>query len=684
MSVYDILKNVSGTRDIYTWGRGNYGQLGHGNTNNQAFPRLVDAPGGVVCCLRVMSQYFYFYPSNHRSFPFYYLQHFRYVACGDNVMYAISENGQLFACGLGRDGLLGRGVMHDGASLIAIEGLPSTITHLAVGSKLAVALDGEGRLWQWGASERGELSRPTVVHVPFPHASSSALASSSTIAFRHLACGSHHALAVSGDGIAYSWGRGLSGQLGHGRGTPQASQPLPLLHPSLLRLGPLWQVAAAEVTSLFLTQSGLLAGCGSNQWGQLGSDPDNVAEGGSVWEPMPIQGGESGSGNGSSSCSLPFPLLCGIAMGWRHCHGIDDRGAGWSWGQSKRGALGLGEGVTQSNGTPQRIPLPSDMPLVSLQSCKESSAAVTRSGQLLIWGYYPTSSGAQPVSDSNGGGGDSSSSSSIHWAPQLVEEVTGYSTFLQAWRKVCAIAVGDGFNAVLVGTAEKAATVTPASNTPAKPCVGRGKNGHSLSSSIAAPKVVTSPRRFERTRQKAPLTSPSAVVGRGRSGGKGGTVPGSPSLGVRTPLLPSAFVVNPSPGTPLATPGNFRHNQHHLPNGSSANAHAHAHAHVSSTPVAAISTPMSSSSLRQGPSVPPMVDVSAIGSNPPPLASPHMSLFRMVSKLSDSGEIDANGRRKLKQLIVRSDPVVVAALEMYEENRNMADFEETLREIALV
>jgi alpha-tubulin suppressor-like RCC1 family protein len=36
--------------DIYTWGRGDYGQLGHGNMNSRDVPTLLQVPVLLMCC----------------------------------------------------------------------------------------------------------------------------------------------------------------------------------------------------------------------------------------------------------------------------------------------------------------------------------------------------------------------------------------------------------------------------------------------------------------------------------------------------------------------------------------------------------------------------------------------------------------------------------------------------------
>ncbi|XP_065063622.1 RCC1-like G exchanging factor-like protein isoform X2 [Rhopilema esculentum] len=44
----DYIAALTDTRKLLTWGRGNHGRLGHGDTNDQYFPREVNLPGPVI------------------------------------------------------------------------------------------------------------------------------------------------------------------------------------------------------------------------------------------------------------------------------------------------------------------------------------------------------------------------------------------------------------------------------------------------------------------------------------------------------------------------------------------------------------------------------------------------------------------------------------------------------------
>ncbi len=97
------------------------------------------------------------------------------------------------------------------------------------------------------------------------------------VSFVQLACGGSHCLALAQGGVAWSWGRGSSGQLGHGDGTdrqqPQAVELQPeqaaaqFRRPEVVKVS---AIAAGQAHSAFATAGGELLVCGAGGDGQLG------------------------------------------------------------------------------------------------------------------------------------------------------------------------------------------------------------------------------------------------------------------------------------------------------------------------------------------------------------------------------------------------------------------------------
>lgn len=72
--------------DVYIWGRGKHGQLGHGDERNQFSPRPIDL-------------------SVFRA-----VQGLNSMACGFNFNCAVTPKGELFTWGYGAHGQLGHGM----------------------------------------------------------------------------------------------------------------------------------------------------------------------------------------------------------------------------------------------------------------------------------------------------------------------------------------------------------------------------------------------------------------------------------------------------------------------------------------------------------------------------------------------------------------------------------------------
>ncbi|CAI0379483.1 unnamed protein product [Linum tenue] len=75
----------------------------------------------------------------------------------------------------------------------------------------------EEEIWSWGAGTDGQLGTgklkdellPQLLHLP-------SLAASAAGSISMLACGGAHVVALTSGGRVLTWGRGTSGQLGHG------------------------------------------------------------------------------------------------------------------------------------------------------------------------------------------------------------------------------------------------------------------------------------------------------------------------------------------------------------------------------------------------------------------------------------------------------------------------------------
>ncbi|GLT98353.1 hypothetical protein SLE2022_158620 [Rubroshorea leprosula] len=225
---------------------------------------------------------------------------------------------------------------------------------------------GEEQVWSWGAGTDGQLGTgrlrdeylPQSLHLP---------SLSSTGPISMLACGGAHVVALTSGGKVLTWGRGSSGQLGHGEMINSLSpKPVECLGNDFIT-----QVSAGWSHSGFVSDAGCVFTCGDGSFGQLGH------------------------GDYRSHCS---PIKVSyfvnkhaqqIACGMRHslvlltdCPGDQVYG----FGAGKRGQLGVSINNIKSINLPQVTCGLKDIKITAISANGDHSAAISADGQLYTWG----------------------------------------------------------------------------------------------------------------------------------------------------------------------------------------------------------------------------------------------------------------------------------------------------------
>jgi alpha-tubulin suppressor-like RCC1 family protein len=184
------------TGQVYSWGNGGNGRLGHGDTQDRATACLV----GVLEGMNVTSLY-----------------------SGASHSLAISEEGACISWGKNNQGQCGHGNMTDHLFPMVIEyfqGKGDVISQVAGGWEHTLASTRDGRIFSFGSgykdSRRAGLP-PVLGHGGNEHQLLPCqIVSLSEENIVHIACGWDHSLAVSTEGLLYTWGAGTNGKLGHG------------------------------------------------------------------------------------------------------------------------------------------------------------------------------------------------------------------------------------------------------------------------------------------------------------------------------------------------------------------------------------------------------------------------------------------------------------------------------------
>jgi alpha-tubulin suppressor-like RCC1 family protein len=176
---------LNGKGQVFSWGAGTHGCLGHSNLRDRYSPIMIDDPLRGINIVQ--------------------------VACYENHSAAISEEGTLFTWGKA-GAFLGYNVGGGKTKQLQprlVESLYGTkIIQVSCGRSHTLVCDEDGKVYSFGQNKFGELGqghdkevvKPTIIQ--------------DLISVYRVACGRHHSAALDEDGTLYMWGWGARGQLG--------------------------------------------------------------------------------------------------------------------------------------------------------------------------------------------------------------------------------------------------------------------------------------------------------------------------------------------------------------------------------------------------------------------------------------------------------------------------------------
>ncbi|CAL5338454.1 unnamed protein product [Camellia sinensis] len=303
--------------EIFSWGEGEGGRLGHGVEEDVSHPKLIDALSSMNIVL---------------------------VACGENHTCAVTFSGDLYTWGDGshNSGLLGHGsnVSHWIPKKLSVfmEGIQVSFIscgpwHTAlVTSAGQLFTFGDGTFGALGHGDRGCTCVPTEVE------------SLKGLRTLRVACGVWHTAAVvevetetsssgpfesSSSGMLFTWGDGDKGRLGHGDKEPRL---VPVLVAALVDVS-FCQVACGHNLTIALTTTGRVYTMGSTDYGQLG----NPLADGKI--PTCVEG------------KIADSFVEEIACGSYHVAVLTSKTEVYTWGKGANGQLGHGDSDNRNTPT---------------------------------------------------------------------------------------------------------------------------------------------------------------------------------------------------------------------------------------------------------------------------------------------------------------------------------------------
>lgn len=336
-----------------------------------------------------------------------------YAGGNDAAVVRTSKRAYLF--GANADGQLGIGSLDPVAAPSRLSSWPdawgANSPAYAFGAAHTLALV-DGKVYAAGGNTFGQLGDGTLFAstVPTPIATPGA-------AIVRVSAGSHHSLALRGDGTVLAWGRNDSGQLGLG-----SSSSSPTLTPTVIPgLAGVVAVSAGESHSIALKSDGSVWTWGGGSFGQLGdnttttkSTPTQVKGVGGTGFLAGVtsiaagsnhslaansatkrafawgRGTEGQVGHGSTAHRLtPFLLsntnLVDVAAGKNHSLALGGDGRVVAWGLNDRGQVG--DGTTTNRTAPVAVTnVTSTAACVAIAAGAHTSYAIFGNGSLFGWG----------------------------------------------------------------------------------------------------------------------------------------------------------------------------------------------------------------------------------------------------------------------------------------------------------
>ncbi|MGH0184836.1 UNVERIFIED_CONTAM: hypothetical protein FKN15_017450 [Acipenser sinensis] len=221
--------------EVFSWGDGDYGKLGHGNSATQKYPKLIQGPllGKVVVC----------------------------VSAGYRHSAAVTSDGELYTWGEGDFGRLGHSHSHSRNVPTLVKDI-SGVGQVACGSSHTIAVAQDGRVgWSFGGGDNGKLGHGDTNRVYRPKV----IEALQGLSIRKVCAGSQSSLALTSTGQVFAWGCGSC--LGCGSSETTALKPRLIEELSVTKI---IDISCGDSHCLALSHENEVYAWGNNAMGQCG------------------------------------------------------------------------------------------------------------------------------------------------------------------------------------------------------------------------------------------------------------------------------------------------------------------------------------------------------------------------------------------------------------------------------
>jgi len=333
-----------GQGNLWSWGRGNFGQLGDNTTSLGKSTPVTTFAGGT---------------------------NWKQVSGGGYFTAAIKTDGTLWSWGQNTNGRLGDNTIIPRSTPVTTFAGGANWKQVAAGREHIAAIKTDGTLWTWGFNSAGQLGDNTTVTKSTPVTTFAGGTNwkqvfSSTAYYGTVA-------AIKTDGTLWTWGYNNVGQLGD---NTKVTKSTPV---TTFAGGTNWkQVSSGYAYTAAIKTDGTLWTWGNNGYAKLGTNdkdaritPVTTYAGGTNWKQ--------------------------VSCGYYHATAIKTDGTLWTWGRNNSGQLGRNPDtllikltpVTTFAGGTNWADTATGQPeeLYTLSGGYSHTAAIKTDGTLWTWGY---------------------------------------------------------------------------------------------------------------------------------------------------------------------------------------------------------------------------------------------------------------------------------------------------------
>lgn len=260
-----------------------------------------------------------------------YLSNVTRIAAGTAHMLAVTQNGDVYAWGLGTSGQLGQGDSANSSYAIKVQNLSNAID-VAAGAAHSVALTKDGKMYMWGAGANYRLGNNATANQTLPIY----VYRSQNIV--EISAGAIHTVALSGDGMAWGVGGNANGQVGSNETADKCVLIEMQNGTNTERIKNIISIKAGGNHTVALTKEGKAYVGGLNTSGQL-------AQGNTTQSKVLIPA----TTVNDAGTAIPLENVASISAGNATSFAVGKDGTAYSAGLNSAGQLGQGNNTSPIN-----------------------------------------------------------------------------------------------------------------------------------------------------------------------------------------------------------------------------------------------------------------------------------------------------------------------------------------------